>query len=227
MCPPASRLVHVILLCIALALGGCASVHELRVDPALFPRPAPAAPAFDGRIALLTVPSSLQMTVLGEWLQEPPMPVAQVPIGRIVQEASLAAFGAAFRGGARAVDAIASSPSSPMVTVALRVKHYAYRDRMLYFIPLGPLSMSRTQLDAQLEVALGLLEADGTIVWSATYDSGIQVWEPPRGALGAPLETRLEGLARLTHEIAYRLMQQAARDVGEWLRNERLRERPL
>lgn len=210
------------------ALAGCGTMIEARFDPALFPRQATAEPAFDGRVAVLTDLASLQMTVLGERLRDLPMAQVQVPIGRIVHEASLAAFGAAFRGGAQWVDRIGSEPAAqPLPTVALRVAQYVYRDRLQYFIPLGPLSIERSQLDLQLVVELRLLDASGTILWSGSYDSGIEIYAPPTFSFSEPREKRADGLVRLTHETAYRLMQQAARDVGEWLRNERLRERPL
>ncbi len=67
----------------------------------------------------------------------------------------------------------------------------------------------------------------GIVLWSGVYDSGIQIYDPPPGPFSWARESRLDGLTRLTHQTAYRLMQQITRDVGEWQRNERLRERAL
>jgi len=223
----AALFAHVWVLIALLALAGCASAPDMaRVDPGLFPRQPTAQGAFDGQVPLLTDPTALQTTVVGERLSS--LVQVQVPIGRIVHEASLAAFADAFRGGVQSIDRIGSEPAplrSPIV--AVKVANYVYRDRLLYFIPLGQFVIEKWQLDVEIAAELRLLDAEGIVLWSAAYDSGIQIYDPPPFSFSEPRESRLEGLTRLTHETAYKLMQQAARDVGEWLRNERLRERPL
>jgi hypothetical protein len=70
-------------------------------------------------------------------------------------------------------------------------------------------------------------EGAGAALWSNVYDSGLRIWEPLKRPLFERRETHFEGPVRLTHETALAPMRDAARDVGEWLRNERLRERAL
>lgn len=217
-----------------LALAGCTSVPDKAdFDPTLLPR-QPVETTFDGRIALLADPAAVEMTVTGERISGgkrvgPDAPV-QMPIGRIVHESALAAFADTFRGGALATERAGAEPGTP--TVALRVTHYDYRDRLKYVIPLlipygGLLILADSQLDLQLVIELRLLDVDGAVLWSNVYDSGLRIWKPPKRPLFEPRETHFEGLVRLTHETAFALMCDAARDVGDWLRNERLRERPL
>jgi len=226
--PPARAFVAGALL----ALAGCTSVPDKAdFDPALFLRQAAEA-TFEVRIAVLADPAAVEMTVTGErvaggqggFLDAP----VQMPIGRIVHEAALVAFADSFRGGAPAVDRAGAVPGAP--TVALRVAHYEYRDRLQYLIVIpigGLLVLEKRQLDLQLTIELRLLDVDGAVLWSNVYDSGLRIWEPQKRPLFEPAEKHFAGLVRLTHETAFALMRDAARDVGEWLRNERLRERAL
>ena len=233
-CRTRKRITRAFVIGALLALAGCTSVPDKAdFDPALFPR-QPVATTYDGRIAVLADPAAVDMTVTGERVYggqsvgvDAPV---QMPIGRIVHEAALAAFASTFRGGAPATERAGAEPGTP--TVALRVTHYDYRDRLQYVIPLlipygGLLVLTKSQLDLQLVIELRLLDVDGVVLWSNVYDSGLRIWEPLKAPLFAPRETHFEGLVRLTHETAFALMRDAARDVGDWLRNERLRERPL
>ena len=195
-----------------LVLAGCTSVPDkANFDPTLFPR-QPVETTFDGRIAVLADPAAVEMTVTGERVSggqtvgvDAPV---QMPIGRIVHEAALAAYASTFRGGALATERAGAAPGTP--TVALRVTHYEYRGHRL-----------------QLVIELRLLDVDGAVLWSNVYDSGLRIWKPQKRPLFQTPEKQFEGLVRLTHETAFALMRDAARDVGEWLRNERLRERRL
>lgn len=221
------RLTRAMLAAAVLVVAGCATEPQQgRFSPALFPSQATEA-AFDGQVAVLADPTSPKLEVLGERLGDAG-PV-HVPIGRIVHEASLLAFARAFKGGARPIDRIGGEPATPTPIVTARVVNYVYRDRLQYFIPLlwyG--AIEKWQLDVQLVVEVRLFAGDGTMLWSGTFDSGVEIWEPlVDSPIPIPLESHTEGLLRQTHETAYRLMQRAARDVGEWLRNERLRERRL
>lgn len=233
-CPSRRRTTRALVAGALMALAGCTSVPDkAKFDPTLFPR-QPVETAFDGRIAVLADPAAVEMTVTGERVSggqsvgvDAPV---QMPIGRIVHEAAMATFASAFRGGAPATERAGAEPRLP--TVALRVTRYDYRDRLQYVIPLlipygGLLVLAKSQLDLQLVIELRLLDVDGAVLWSNVYDSGLRVWEPLKAPLFKPRETHFEGLVRLTHETAFALMRDAARDVGEWLRNERLRERPL
>jgi len=209
------------------ALSGCATEPQKgSFNPALFPSQATEA-SFDGQVAVLADPSSLAHEVLGERLADAG-PV-YVPIGRVVHEASLKAFGEAFKGGARSIDRIGGESATPMPIVTVRVVNYVYRDRLQYFIPLLTFGViEKWQLDVQLVVEVRLLAEDGAMLWSGTFDSGVEICKPlVDSPIPVPLESHTEGLLRQTHETAYRLMQRAARDAGEWLRNDRLRERRL
>jgi len=233
-CPSRKRIACALAVGALLALAGCTSVPDKAdFDPALFPRP-PVATTFDGRVAVLADPAAVEVTITGERVSggqrvgvDAPV---QMPIGRIVHEAALAALASTFRGGALATERAGAEPGTP--TVALRVTQYDYRDRLQYVIPLlipygGLLVLAKSQLDLQLVIELRLLDVDGAGLWSNVYDSGLRIWEPLKRPLFERRETHFEGLVRLTHETAFALMRDAARDVGEWLRSERLRERPL
>lgn len=217
-----------------LALAGCTSIPDkANFDPALFPR-QPVETTFEDRVAVLADPASVEMTVTGERVSGGSgaaglyAPV-QMPIGRIVHEAALATFAAAFPCGAPTVDRPGAEPGAP--TVALRVAHYDYRDRLQYFvvvpIPYVGGVVEKWQVDLQLAIELRLLDVKGAVLWSNVYDSGLRIWEPQKRSFFQAPEKRFEGLVRLTHETAFSLMRNAAHDVGEWLRNERLRERAL
>jgi len=163
--------------------------------------------------------------VLGEALADRrPM---QMPIGRIVHEASLEAFAEVFKGGVQAVDRLGGGPATAMPLVSVRLANFVYRDRLRYIVPLLFVSVEKWRLDVQIAVDVRLLDDKGEVLWSSTYDSGVQVFDEGDFTAPTALLERPESLVRLTHETAFRLMQQAARDVGEWLRNERLRERRL
>lgn len=222
------RLARAVLAAAVFALAGCATEPQKgRFNPALFPSQAAEA-AFDGQMALLADPASQALEVLGERLADAG-PV-HMPIGRIVNEASLKAFAEAFKGGARSIDRIGGEPGTPTPIVTVRVVNYVYRDRLQYFIffPYPTLYVDKWQLDVQLVVEVRLLAEHGAMLWSGTFDSGVEIWKPlVDSPIPIPIESHTEGLLRQTHETAYRLMQRAARDVGEWLRNERQRERRL
>jgi len=221
----ATGLAPALALVALLALGACQTPHEGRVDPALFPRQTDARAIFDGPVAVLTDATSLETVVLGEALADRrPM---QMPIGRIVHEASLEAFAEVFKGGVQAVDRLGGGPATAMPLVAVRLANFVYRDRLRYIVPLLFVSVEKWRLDVQIAVDVRLLDDKGEVLWSSTYDSGVQVFDEGDFTAPTALLERPESLVRLTHETAFRLMQQAARDVGEWLRKERLRERRL
>lgn len=223
----ATGLAPALALVALLALGACQTPHEGRVDPTLFPRQTDARAIFDGPVAVLTDATSLETVVLGETLADRrPM---QMPIGRIVHEASLEAFAEVFKGGVQAVDRLGGGPVTAMPLVAVRLANFVYRDRLQYIVPLPlPLvAVEKWRLDVQIAVDVRLLDDKGEVLWSSTYDSGVQAFDEGTFTEPTALLERPESLVRLAHETAFRLMQQAARDVGEWLRNERLRERRL
>jgi hypothetical protein len=214
---PTRRRALALALGAVLALAGCTSAPvTATVDPALFPRREGTAP-FGGSVGLFMDPASLEMTVVTrDRIQIGRLPGSapvRMPVGRIVEEAALASFARAFRDGVRVGESPGEAKSDRETVVALDVAS-------------APQS-GRRATDVRLVVQLQLHGADGALLWSNVYDSGLQAWEPQRRPFSQSPETEYEGLLRLTHETAYRLMEQAARDVGEWLRNEQLRERRL
>jgi hypothetical protein len=224
-CPTRKRIACAFVVGALLVLAGCTSVPvKVAFDPALFPS-QPAEITFDGRVAVLADPAAVEMTVTGErvsrGLDTMEAPV-QVPIGRVVHEAALAAFADTFRDGAPTAERAGAEPGAP--TVALRVVHYDYHSRLMsrFVMPIFFVVVwEKWRLDLQLTIELRLLDVDGAVLWSNVYDSGLRTRENE-----AP-ERNVEELVRMTHETAFALMRDAARDVGDWLRNERLRERRL
>jgi hypothetical protein len=224
-CPTRERIACAFVVGALLVLAGCTSVPvKVAFDPILFQR-QPAEATFDGRVAVLADPAAVEVTVTGERVSrglytiEAPV---QVPIGRVVHEAALAAFADTFSGGAPTAERAGAEPGAP--TVALRVVHYDYHSRLMssFVMPIfGAVVWEKWRLDLRLTIELRLLGGDGALLWSNAYDSGLRTWENE-----AP-ERNVEELVRMTHETAFALMRDAARDVGEWLRSERMRERRL
>jgi hypothetical protein len=224
-CPTRKRIARAFVVGALLALAACSSVPDKAdFDPTLFPRP-PVETTFDGHVAVLADPAAVAMTVTGERVARGGFAVErplQVPIGRIVHEAALAAFADTFRGGAPTAERPGVEPGTP--TVAVRVVHYDHHTRLLhhFHMPIFFVAVwEKWRLDLQLTIELRLLDVDGAVLWSNVYDSGLRTWEYEER------ERNVEELVRMTHETAFVLMRDAARDVGEWLRNERLRERRL
>jgi hypothetical protein len=74
----------------------------------------------------------------------------------------------------------------------------------------------------RLSFDASLLDARGRVVWTRTYDDvGRATWTPMEFYAG------VKAIEIATHDVAWRLSQQATRDVREWLQAERMKPRDL
>lgn len=210
-----------LLLSVAL-LPGCASRREMPLDVALFPRtPAtPDTPA-PGRVAVLLQPPVKDLVHEGE---DGPAQGMRIPIGRIVAQAVLASAGEVFSGGAERLEDAAGDDTRYTATLIVQSVRVSYHSHLLWMIPLPIVGGAGDfEFDAQLALDVTVLDPQGRVVWTRTYDDGRRVWQHDWiDQVKAP-----EGLLRMTHEAAWRLAQQALRDLREWAEGERMRPRSL
>ena len=125
--------------------------------------------------------------------------------------------------------AIEANRSTPQLTlVAPRPVKFELHDESVPFllpIPYMFLMPISTRQDVRLIVDWQVLGSDGRLLWTKRYDSG-DVTLPFKRT--DDRDSKLEYyFVHLTHEAAYTLMHQAARDVRKWIEAERLRERVL
>jgi hypothetical protein len=207
----------------AAMLGGCASTHEGAVNPALFPRGTVAPEVrLVGPVALW-VPAEVRATVVvGESLIAAPIPNrhVQVPVGRIVEQAALAALTEAFPGGVRSVQTAPARGEGLQATLVIDAVRFEYRDRLKYLVPVpvpgSPLIVGDT-VDVWLAFDLRLLDSQGRTASTRSYDAGRETWTPkPRAT-----ELAEDGIVRLAHEAAWHLAQQAVLDLRRWLELQR------
>jgi len=98
------------------------------------------------------------------------------------------------------------------------------RVRLLWLLPVPYLGViGDTEVDVQMTFELRLLDGQGRSVWTRSYDSGRVVWK----RLAGSNESGDAGIVRLAHEAAWRLSQQAATDLRDWLVAERGKPREL
>ena len=208
-----------LMLSVAL-LSGCASRREMPLDVALFPS-TPAAPdtRAPGRVAVLLRPAVKDLVHEGE---DGPARGMRIPIGRIVAQAMLASAGEVFAGGVERLEAAAGDDTRYTATLIVQSVRVSYHSHLLWMIPL-PGGAGDFEFDAQLAIDVTVLDPQGRVVWTRTYDYGRLVWKHEwLDQAKAP-----DGLLRMTHEAAWRLSQQALLDVREWAERERIRPRSL
>lgn len=202
---------------------GCATTHEGVANPALFPRGAVSPDArLAGRVALL-VPAQVQATVVvGESLIDAPIPNrhVRVPVGRIVEQATLAALTDTFLDGVQPVPSVPAAADGFSATLVIDAVRFEYRDRLKYVIPIplpGLPLIVVDEVDVWLAIDLRLLDVQGRTAMTRTYDAGRELWKPK------PRQTEMaeDGIVRLAHEAAWRLAQQAALDLRQWLQAQR------
>lgn len=203
-------------------LPGCASRREMPLDVALFPS-TPAAPdtRAPGRVAVLLQPEIKDLVHEGE---DGPARRMRIPIGRIVAQAMLASAGEVLAGGAERLEAPAGDDTRYTATLIVQSVRVSYHSHLLWMIPL-PIGggAADSEFDAQLAIDVTVLDPQGRVVWTRTYDDGRRVWKHEwLEQAKAP-----DGLLRMTHEAAWRLSQQALRDLREWAEGERMRPRSL
>jgi len=220
-----TRLLALIALIALLVLsGGCASTHEGAIDQGLFPREAVAPERrIAGRMALL-VPPQVRATSY-DALREIRVNV-RLPIGRIVEQAALAALGDAVSGGVQPVGAPPQSGDGINATLVIDAVRAEYHRSLSLLIPAPPplFFIEDYTVDTRLAFDLRLVDAQGRTVWTRTYDTGAEIVK--RESIWRAAATP-EGLVRIAHDAAWRLSQQAVADLRGWLAAERNRLREL
>ncbi len=219
------RWLHALALlgCVVLA-GACAIEREGRFDEAWFPRAASvpdSAPS--GPIALVVGPSVQGLVVAG---RKGAAEGVRFPLGRIVEEALAQSLAQALRGGVQREGAAlpaGARPAATLVVDAARIEHGS-RTKGIVPWPAFPFVMPLVDTLSTLAFDLRLVDAQGTTLWSRSYDSGPEVAE--RKSFWS-VEAPHELLLRTAHEQAWRLSQQAATDVREALASERNKARDL
>lgn len=211
-----ARHLSALLLLLCALLAGCATQVK-PLAPALFPSQTPA-PSLDATAVWLELAEPDQhyrSPRLRDYLIE-----VEMPIGRIVEAAGRLALVAEF---APLADTRGADPRA----LRLRVDGITADadSRFVYFVPLGPFTMSRTDVTTRLAFRVQLVGPGDTVRWSQPYDSGMELLKLQRK--GLVLEPVQDGIQRQTHEQAARLMRQAARDLRAWLEQERRRERVM
>jgi len=220
---------------VAGALSSC-TTFEARLDPALFGTPTDGAVNASPGAARVVMPqngSHLVVTTGG--LRGFDANRVQLPAGEIVAAAARLAFGREFGGGVQVVPPEpTAAPEAPLalaaapwqVTVALGTVQFDFRDDFVYLLPLGPLTIERRDLTVRMALTVSVLDESGATTWSRSYDAGRELWKA-RGGSWFPTETPAEGVQRLAHEQAYRLLARAAQDVRRFVEADRRRERVL
>jgi hypothetical protein len=213
-----------VLLCV-----GCATQTDFQFDPALFAHPPVAAGGrVPGRVAVW-MPSHVTRMVEAKTLLE----AVRVPIGGIVEGATQAAADDAFQGRAvllQAPPVPGSGFDAILVVDAVRLsveeKFEAAPDPILPFLrPPTRVTYGHLAFD------LSLLDSQGRKLWTRSYDAGREMWYPPvlwtqsRAPL-ATLPATYNVMVRC-HQAAWRLAQQVATDVSDWLAAERIKPREL
>lgn len=213
-----------LLLLLATLTGGCATKFEGAYTPALFP-PAASAPASraPGRLALVVRPQVQDLVHEGDQV---PARGVRLPIGRIVEEATLGVFRDGLQGGVQRLVQVPAAGAGFAASVAIESVHVEHDSRVLWLVPIPvfPFVVGDSEVSARLAFELSLLDAQGRTVWTHSYDSGREVYKRPSFWSNELLP---EGLLRMAHEAAWRLAQQALIDVREWLATERNKPREL
>jgi hypothetical protein len=213
----------------AVLLAGCGTLHEGRVDPALFhwPPAADAPPRLPGRVALVVPPAVAESTRTATDLGRG-SPSVRLPVGRIVQAALLEALGAVFAGGVAALEAPPAPGSGYTAAALLHGVDADAQDRLTLFIPvpLGPLGLdlfTRYEASVRLSFDLETFDAQGRSLGSRHHVAGPLRWE--RSAFTR--EAVVHGVVRLVHEAAAQAALAAAQALRVQLEAEHIRARPL
>lgn len=217
---------------LALGLSACVT-YEATLDRQLFPAAPEAAARSAGavRIRMTSAQSGLVVTTggLGGYDENK----VRMPAGEIVAAAAQLAFEHEFssvqveREGAVQPDTGVASGAPWQVIVVPGAIRFDFRDDFVYVIPLGQLWIERRDVTVRLALEVHVIDEAGATRWSRTYDAGRELWKPLQKPLAARPENSAEGVRRLAHEQAYRLLLRAAYDVREWAEAQRGRERVL
>jgi len=207
------------LLWLSEVLQGCAT-YPGTPNRDWFPRATPAATNRTPGSVGLKVPPQVQVTVAAIG------PVFKLQVGSIAEQSMRTALSDGLQGGVQP-----SSVSPPLrngsgATLVIDAVHFEHKERTVWWMWLPPLSsIQQYEATTRLAIDVSLLDARGSPIWTRTYDddSGRLVWTTA-SAVSTPLP---EDIGRLVHECAWRLAQQALRDVREWISIERMKPREL
>lgn len=194
---------------VLLLLGGCAG-FDITANPARVPAGAtPPDHRTPGRIALV-VPAHVQRTVV-VLMSPPPF---RLHAGAIVEQSMRAAL---MDGVA---DRVVSSQDPPPADAGF--------DGTLKIDSVRATYQQRTrdsfhyESSVRLSFDASLLDARGRVVWTRTYDDvGRATWTSMEFYAG------VKAIEIATHDVAWRLSQQATKVVREWLQAERVKPRDL
>lgn len=195
-------------LALVVWLAGCAAPLPAVLDPSLFPRTA-AAPTVSVAVVVPSHLADLQVRAEGGF-GVPGAPV--MPIGRIVEAAVLATLGN-------------PTPAAPGPTLTIDSAGFEFKIRVLWMLPMPYIGMiGDTEAGGRVNFVATLRDAQGRLAWTRPYDTGREVWKlrPGPGEKGG-----VDLVTRRTHEAAWRLAQQLARDVADWQAGEWLKPREL
>jgi hypothetical protein len=173
-------------------------------------------------VAVLASPAVKDLVHEGD---DGPAQALRIPIGAIALQAVLDLADAAFTGGAQRLDAPAAAGAGHAATLVIQSMRVSYHSHLLWLIPLPWLgaALDDHEYDVQLAIDVTLLDAQGGVVWTRSYDDGRQVWAHEWTGQGMVTQA----LLRLTHEAAWRLAQRAVNDLRDWVQDERMRPRSL
>lgn len=191
---------------LAALLGGCAQTATYNAAY----HPVPATPATDklpGKALVYTVQADDDTP----WSGRPTSftgsgTTLTIPLGVIAREVAAAVFGDLFQGGAAKANSLAAA-TGYRVIVQPRVAQFSYEYNQLKNAGFAVTPTVVLTLEATL------LEPSGKPVSQRRYDSGT-VEMPAYFITGAPGEE----IGKAAHKALYELMQRAAADVRETLR---------
>lgn len=217
--------VALLALLLSVLLPGCASRLEMPLNVAMFPNtPVAADNRVPCRAAVVLAPTVKDQVHEAD---DAPARGTRVRIGSIVESAMLASAAGAFVGGAERLELSRGDGTKLVATLVVQSVRISYDRRLLWLIPLPIFpflsAVGDYEFAAHLALDVTVLDPQGRVLWTRSYDDGRQVWPHEWIAQGK----FLDGLLRVTHEAAWRQSQQAVRDLREWVEGERMRPRSL
>jgi hypothetical protein len=192
-----------------LAVAGCAhtgAYNAAYLAAARKPVPAPC----DGKVLVVTTATEDAYVYKGNPTSfTGAATTLTVPLGAIVKEATLAAFGDAFRAGAEASAAIHDADRFTAVVSPHPVSFtYEYNQLKNVGFAITP--------TAVVSIDVHVLDATGAIRWQKVYASG-----PVEGPSYMLNTAPQEEIVKVTHKAVYDVMAKAAGDVAAEVISER------
>ncbi len=212
------------LLAAPALLGACATKFEGAFNPTLFARASVAPDSrLPGRVALI-----VQVAVQGLVHEGDRTPArgVRLPLGRIAEEALLAALADTFQGGAVKLGEAPAADAGFSATLVLESVRIEHDDQLIWLLPLPvyPFLIGDRAIFARMVIELSQLDTQGRSLARRSHDSGRELYKRPTFWSN---ETLPDGLLRMAHESAWRLAQQAAVELREWVLVERNKARDL